>query len=206
MFKSFLNFVTVSLAVAFSTALAVPVAELEARQTCADVMVVYARGTFEEAPIGDSTSVGATLESNLTAILGSLSLSFQGVDYPADIAGYLEGGSPGGSQNMADDLTDAATNCPDAKIVSAGYSQGGQLVHNSAGNLSSTVLDRISAIVIFGDPDRDETISGVPPDRIDIICHDGDNICDGGILILPSHLDYQEDVPAAAEFIASWVS
>jgi len=59
MFKSFLNFVTVGLGVAFSTALAVPVAELETRQTCADVMVVYARGTFEEAPIGDSTSVTA---------------------------------------------------------------------------------------------------------------------------------------------------
>jgi len=36
-----------------------------------------------------------------------------------------------------------------AKLVSSGYSQGGQLVHNSAAMLSSAVLNRINAVVIF---------------------------------------------------------
>jgi len=39
------------------------------------------------------------------AVLGSRSLSFQGVDYPADIPGFLEGGDPQGSRNMANDVS-----------------------------------------------------------------------------------------------------
>ncbi|KAK7462162.1 hypothetical protein VKT23_007765 [Stygiomarasmius scandens] len=207
MFKHFSILLAIASVIASSLnhALAAPVEELKARQPCADVMVFYARGTTEPAPIGSSTSVGADLQSNLMAVLGSRSLSFQGVDYPADIPGFLEGGDPQGSRNMANDLTNAANACPNAKLVSSGYSQGGQLVHNSAAMLSSAVLNRINAVVIFGDPDRDRPIAGIPSNRIDIICHVGDNICDGGDLILPPHLDYQLNVPAAAQFIASLV-
>ncbi|THV05716.1 cutinase-domain-containing protein [Dendrothele bispora CBS 962.96] len=176
MFKSLLTFVTIAgLAV---SGLAAPV--IEARQSCADVIVVYARGTGQSGTIGDPQSVGALLQADLASALGSRSLSFRGVDYPASIAGFLEGG--------ATDLTSAANSCPNSKIVSAGYSQGGQLVHNSAAMLSTAVKNRISAVVIFGDPKRDQPISGIPSNRIDIICHTGDNICDGGIIVAAPHL------------------
>ncbi|THV05718.1 carbohydrate esterase family 5 protein, partial [Dendrothele bispora CBS 962.96] len=197
MFKSLLTFVTIAgLAV---SGLAAPV--IEARQSCADVIVVYARGTGQSGTIGDPQSVGALLQADLASALGSRSLSFRGVDYPASIAGFLEGGDPQGSQDMATDLTSAANSCPNSKIVSAGYSQGGQLVHNSAAMLSTAVKNRISAVVIFGDPKRDQPISGIPSNRIDIICHTGDNICDGGIIVAAPHLNYQQDAPAAAQFI-----
>lgn len=42
--------------------------------------------------------------------------------------------------------------CPDTKVVMAGYSQGGQLVHNAAKMLDSSTTSKVAAAVIFGDP------------------------------------------------------
>ncbi|ESK95146.1 cutinase [Moniliophthora roreri MCA 2997] len=124
-------------------------APVERRATvqCADVMVFFARGTTEPAPIG--TIVGPPLKAALQRELGSQTMSFQGVDYSANVAGFLQGGDKQGSRTMADDITNAANSCPNAKIVTAGYSQGGQLVHNSAELLSPDVVSRINAAVIF---------------------------------------------------------
>ncbi|KAF5393092.1 hypothetical protein D9757_001242 [Collybiopsis confluens] len=167
------------------------------RAQCADVMVIFARGTTEPAPIG--TIVGPPLQSALQSQLKGQTLSFQGVDYPADIPGFLEGGDKQGSQTMANDLTNAATSCPNAKIVTAGYSQGGQLVHNSANLLSPAVASRINAAVIFGDPDNGTDVTGVA--NLKVTCHNGDNICQHGDLVLPPHLTYGADTPASAQFI-----
>ncbi|KAF5374194.1 hypothetical protein D9758_004593 [Tetrapyrgos nigripes] len=194
---------TIALATAIAFASALPTTTLEERQACADVIVVFARGTTEPSPIG--TIVGPPLQSALQAALAGrgMSLSFQGVNYPASIAGFLEGGDPQGSATMAADLTNAANSCPNAKIISSGYSQGGQLVHNSAQQLSSTVKSRINAVVIFGDPDNGEAVSGISSSRVDVICHIGDDICAHGDEILLPHLTYGQDTPAAAQFIVS---
>ncbi|KAK7041736.1 hypothetical protein VNI00_009025 [Paramarasmius palmivorus] len=181
--------------------LAVPLTKRQ--QECADVMVIFARGTGEDPPIG--TLVGPQFQEALTNVLGDKSLSFQGVDYAANVAGYLVGGDPEGSSQMAVDITDVANACPDAKIVSSGYSQGGQLVHNSAGMLSSEIAARVDAVVIFGDPKSNESVPNIDASKVKVFCHDGDNICDGGILILPAHLNYDIDTPEAAEFVASKV-
>ncbi|KAJ7228209.1 cutinase-domain-containing protein [Mycena pura] len=202
-----------------SLALAAPV--VERRAACADVMVVFARGTTEPPPIG--TVAGPPLQAALKTALGAKSLSFAGVDYPADIPGFLEGGDKQGSQTMADDvrfalrtrftfgwltrpkLTNAANACPNAAIVTVGYSQGGQLVHNSAKLLSSAVTQRINAAVIFGDPDNGQAVTGIAAGDTKVICHTGDNICAHGDLILPPHLTYGQDAGSAAAFIASKV-
>ncbi|KAJ7080516.1 cutA, cutinase A [Mycena epipterygia] len=198
MLSSLVTFVALSL-----LAVAAPVAEERAANACSDVIVIFARGTTETAPIG--TIVGPPLEAALTSALGGKSLTFTGVDYPADIAGFLEGGDPAGSTTMAQDVTNAANSCPNAAIVSSGYSQGGQLVHNSAKQLSSSVAARINAVVIFGDPDNGQSVQGIPSGNLDVICHVGDDICLGGDDILPAHLTYGADTPAAAAFIASKV-
>ncbi|CAK5263219.1 unnamed protein product, partial [Mycena citricolor] len=113
--------------------------------------VFFARGTTEPAPIG--TLVGPPLAAALQRALrakGNLTLAFAGVAYAADVLGFLEGGDPQGARAMANDLTSAASACPrSAALVTAGYSQGGQLVHNSARLLSPAVQARISAAVIF---------------------------------------------------------
>ncbi|KAJ8082173.1 hypothetical protein AAF712_001837 [Marasmius tenuissimus] len=180
-------------------------APLEERQACADVIVIYARGTTQQSPIGDSASVGALFRDNIRSRLGSRTLTFQGVDYPANIAGFLAGGDPAGSRTMAADITSAANSCPNAKIVSAGYSQGAQLVHNSAKMLTSAVTNRISAVVTFGDPYQNQAVGSVPSSKVLVVCHNGDNICEGGINPTGPHTTYQQDAPAAAQFVISKV-
>ncbi|KAJ6504645.1 cutinase [Mycena vitilis] len=196
MLSSLFGFISLSL-----LAIAAPVVEDRAANACTDVIVIFARGTNEAVPIG--SIVGPPLQTALQSALGGKSLTFTGVDYAASIAGFLEGGDPAGSITMAQDLTDAANSCPDAAIVTSGYSQGGQLVHNSAAMLSADVLARIKAAVIFGDPDNGSPVQGVSATETDVICHTGDDICLGGDLVLPPHLTYGMDAPAAASFIAS---
>lgn len=60
-------------------------------------------------------------------------------------------------------------------------------------------------VLIFGDPNDGDPVGTIPSSKVKIICHDGDNICDGGILVLPAHLNYQEDAQTAAEWVASIV-
>ncbi|KAJ7069486.1 cutinase [Mycena amicta] len=183
--------------------LAAPIAEERAADACTDVIVFFARGTTESGTIG--TVIGPPLQTAIQNAIGSKTLTFTGVPYAADIPGFLEGGDPAGSATMAQMLTSAASSCPSAKLVSSGYSQGGQLVHNSAKLISSSVAARISAVVIFGDPDNGQAVQGVPSSKVDVICHAADNICMGGDLVLPAHLTYGIDVPGAAAFVAARV-
>jgi cutinase len=64
----------------------------------------------------------------------------------------------------------------------------------------------IATVVTFGDADRDETFGSVAASKVLIICHDGDNICDNGIIITAEHRNYEKDAPAAAAFVASKVA
>lgn len=52
---------------------------------------------------------------------------------------------------MAGLVQQAISQCPDTKIVMGGYSQGGQIVHQAATALGST-MSQVAAVVIFGDP------------------------------------------------------
>lgn len=70
------------------------------------------------------------------------------------------------------------------------YSQGAQLVHLAAPQLSSAVQNRVNAVVVFGDPDNGDGFPGVLNGRSITFCAAGDNICDGGIIVLPAHLSY----------------
>lgn len=45
------------------------------------------------------------------------------------------------------------------------------------------------SVVIFGDPNDGDAVGSISDDRVKVICHDGDNICDGGIIVLPAHLN-----------------
>lgn len=90
-----------------------------ARQSCADVTVFFARGTTEPGTVG--ITVGPALRSDLERTLTGKSVSFIGVEYPADIAGFLAGGSREGAANMANGVTSTANRCPNTKIVISGY-------------------------------------------------------------------------------------
>ncbi|KAF8884463.1 cutinase [Infundibulicybe gibba] len=174
-----------------------------ARQSCADVSVVFARGTGEAEPIG--SIVGPPFQAALQSALGGKSLSFVGVNYPASIAGFLEGGDPNGATTMANDVNSIASSCPNTEIVISGYSQGAQVTHLAAVKLSTTTQNRVKAVVVFGDPDDNQGFPGVLNARSTTFCAAGDDICAGGDIITPAHLSYGADAGAAASFVASHV-
>jgi len=178
-------------------------APLESRQSCADVTVYFARGTTEPGTLG--IIVGPPFESALQSALGSKTLQFTGIDYPATIAGFLAGGDQGGATTMANSVTSTANSCPNTKIIISGYSQGAQVTHLAAGKLSSAIQDRVNAAVVFGDPDNGQAFPGPIAGRSKTFCAPGDDICEGGILVLPPHLSYGADAPAAASFVVSQI-
>ncbi|KAH8834048.1 cutinase [Flagelloscypha sp. PMI_526] len=195
------TFNLVVLAALCATAFATPV-DLNKR-ACADVTVIFARGTTETPNIG--TIVGPSLQSNTASKISPKTLDFQGVPYAADVAGFLAGGDALGSQNMANMAATAVANCPNTKIVLSGYSQGAQLVHNASKLISAATASHVAAVVVFGDPDRGQAFGNSLTSKSVTCCRAGDNICDGGVLILAPHLAYGADTPAAATFIASKV-
>lgn len=82
--------------------------------------VIFARGTTESGNVG--TLVGPPFFSALATAIGSENLAVQGVEYAADIAGFLAGGDAAGSKKMTELVGQAITQCPDSKVVMSGYS------------------------------------------------------------------------------------
>ena len=59
------------------------------------------------------------------------------------------------------------------------------------------------AVVLFGDPFNGRPVGNVPASKVKTFCNSGDNICDGGVLVLYPHLTYRNDADAAAAFVRS---
>ncbi|KAL8832491.1 MAG: hypothetical protein Q9170_004862 [Blastenia crenularia] len=104
---------------------------IEARQTgdtendivdgspCKALTVIFARGTTETGNVG--TITGPPFFQALYNDIGAPKVALQGVDYPADIQGFLAGGDDTGSRKMADLVGQTAGRCPGSKIVLSGY-------------------------------------------------------------------------------------
>ncbi|GAW15533.1 hypothetical protein ANO14919_049470 [Xylariales sp. No.14919] len=175
---------------------------------CRDVIFLYARGSTQDGNIGGSP--GPQTIDQLKAKLGTSTVAAQGLEYPASLLDNLrsEGCDPDDAANFRDLITKAATECPSSKLVVAGYSQGAALVHAAAKLLTASVTSKISAAVTFGDT-RKKQDGGVIP-KIDasrglILCHDGDLVCSGTLIITDAHHDYDDLAPTAVSFIVSKV-
>lgn len=57
----------------------------------------------------------------------------------------MQGGSPSGSATLVTLINTAVSMCPSTKVILGGYSQGAQLVHNAASEISAAVSVRIAA-------------------------------------------------------------
>jgi len=194
----------------------VPEAEVERRQLdfsderdelsgpCKPVTVIFARGTLELGNVG--SLAGPPFFNALDDIIGASNLAVQGVDYGATIAGYLEGGDPAGAATLASLTNQAASQCPSTQIVLSGYSQGAQVVHLGAQQLSASVASHVSAVVLFGDPDDNQPINDIAASEVDTFCFSTDEICKGLPIVLPAHLSYSVDAVPAAEFVAAHVT
>ncbi|KAJ4112197.1 hypothetical protein NW768_011776, partial [Fusarium equiseti] len=107
---------------------------------CADITVVFARGTNEGGNIG--AIAGPPLLEALREKASTRSVAMQGVEYAANVTGFALGGDPDGSLRMAFDIAAIAVKCPKTKITISGFSQGAQLAHNAARYLPSFILER----------------------------------------------------------------
>jgi cutinase len=117
---------------------------------CKSVVVVFARGTTESGNVG--TLAGPPMFQAVAQKVGAGNLAVQGVQYPANVQGFLAGGDATGSKTMADLVTKAVTQCANSSVIMSGYSQGGQLVHNAAKMLPAATTAKVAGVVIFGDP------------------------------------------------------
>lgn len=67
------------------------------------------------------TLAGPPFVQAIGQMAGAGNVAVQGIEYPADIPGFLAGGDAGGSALMAKMVGDVMTKCPQTKLVMAGY-------------------------------------------------------------------------------------
>ncbi|WP_454789169.1 cutinase family protein [Mycolicibacterium lutetiense] len=122
---------------------------------CADVEVVFARGTDEPAGMG---RVGDAFVDSLRKQTAGMNIASYGVNYKASKL-QLHGGD--GAKDAISHIKSTLSSCPDTKIVLGGYSQGASVINIVAGNplgnitwgdsLPREYADNVVAITTFGD-------------------------------------------------------
>ncbi|KAI3317374.1 carbohydrate esterase family 5 protein [Xylariaceae sp. AK1471] len=175
---------------------------------CRPLIFIYARGSTQDGNVG--ATPGPQTIDGLKASLGADYVAAQGLDYPADLLDNLRSGGcdPDDAENMRDLITQAATQCPGSELAVAGYSQGAALVHASVEILDQSVRNKIVAAVTFGDTQKEQDGGQIPnfdPAKTLILCHDGDLVCSGSLIITDAHYDYDDLAPEAVSFIVSKV-
>lgn len=170
---------------------------------CRPYTLIFAKGTDEGGNVGDGSSPGPALISEVRKAVGAKNIAVQGIDYDATVDGFFVGGDSEGSEKYLKTTNDVAKNCPDTKIVIGGYSQGAQLTHNAAGKFSPATSSKVVAAVVFGDPDNSEPIGKISRTSIFSVCHSGDVICRSPGFNITAHLTYSVDTIQAASFIVS---
>lgn len=72
--------------------------------------------------------------------------------------------------------------------------------------LSADETAFVKSAVIFGDPNNGKPVGDISAANTKVICHSGDQICQGKSVILAPHLTYSRDANTAAQFVASSMS
>lgn len=190
-----------------------------AAQPCSDVTVVFARGTGGPAGPG---AVGANFIEKLRTRLADRSIDVRPVNYPA--AWDFKPSASAGAADARAQIESIAATCPDTQIVLGGTSQGAGVVALvtavdapvrgfTPAPLPDAVVDRVAAVVVFGNPVRKMT-GGGPLDVISPrfgaktldLCADGDPFCSRGLDFL-AHGAYPRNgmTDHAADFVAARV-
>ncbi|PNS17193.1 hypothetical protein CAC42_7247 [Sphaceloma murrayae] len=167
---------------------------------CRAVTFIFARGSTETGNLG--TIIGPQVSNGLKARYGNNNVATQGVNYAALLTTNFipNGGDPQGISDMKNQLTTAASKCPNTKIVAGGYSQGAAVTHQAIETLSASVRNRILGVVTFGDTQNLQDggrIPNYPPANTRIFCALGDPVCVGTLIINGAHLSYTTDAGPA---------
>ncbi|MCV7381282.1 cutinase [Mycobacterium alsense] len=177
---------------------------------CADVAVVYARGTHQEPGLAD---VGQAFVDSLTAQAGGRSVDAYAVNYPAN--DDYHNSATAGSNDASAHIQDVVANCPKSKIVLGGYSQGSTVIDLASQTLSAPAADRVAAVALFGEPSSGfssmlwggqplPTISPLLAGKTISLCAPDDPICSSGGNIM-AHVSYIQSgmTDQAATFVAN---
>ncbi|KAF3912759.1 Cutinase [Dactylellina cionopaga] len=126
---------------------------------CADVYIISCRATLEVVGEGQIGKVAEYVQDASMQTVERVAL-----EYPAVLEGYARSAAIG-AQALKDLVSKQASQCPQQKIVLLGYSQGAQVVGDAIGGggfgqmgaectpgMDEALVDRITAIVLMGDP------------------------------------------------------
>jgi cutinase len=196
-----------------------------ANDSCADVEVVFARGTFEGPGVG---ATGQAFVDALSARVPGTTVSSYGVNYPASLD---FGQAVDGIADATNRIQTIASQCPSTKIVLGGYSQGAAVAGYStssvvpagvalpaglSGPMPASVASHIAAVALFGTPDpwflgladRNAppiTIGDLYAAKTIQMCAVGDPVCFPGGLDRSAHSSYRSNgmTDQAADFVVS---
>jgi cutinase len=152
--------VTTTLLAAAITTPAVSDAEAD-DGTCAQVEVIFARGTLEPPGPG---ATGQAFTDSLTSRMGGKAVDVYPVNYPASL-NFSQAAD--GVADAANKVLNTVNTCPNTRIVLGGYSQGAAIAayitadsippgyalpDGISGPLPPTVAPHVAAIALFGKP------------------------------------------------------
>ena len=195
-----------------------------ADDSCANVEVVFARGTNEAPGVG---ATGQSFVDALNARLPGKTVDVYAVNYPASLN---FGQTADGIVDASNKIQTIAASCPTTKIVLGGYSQGAALAGYTTtdtvpagfalpagltGPMPPAIAPHVAAVVVFGTPDTwflNLVDHNAPPITIGQLytaktlqlCATGDPVCFPGGLDRAAHSSYKDNGMAdqAADFAA----
>lgn len=155
---------------------------------CPNIEVVFARGTDEPPGIGQ---VGQAFVNSLRGKVGGRSVGVYAVNYPAT---YDFLAAANGANDASAHIQYMVANCPNTRLVLAGYSQGAAVIDvitsvpfpaiGFNNPLPPNVPEHVAAVAVFGNPTNRVglplTASPVYGSRAIDLCNGGDPICSGG--------------------------
>ncbi|KAI8239724.1 Cutinase 1 [Colletotrichum sp. SAR 10_99] len=179
--------------------------ETGSSSACPKVIYIFARASTEPGNMARLPAAGPIVADALERIYGANDVWVQGVGGPylADLASnFLPDGTSSAAINEARRLfTLANTKCPNAAIVSGGYSQGTAVMAGSISGLSTTIKNQIKGVVLFGYTKNLQNLGRIPnfeTSKTEVYCDIADAVCYGTLFILPAHFLYQTDAAVAA--------
>lgn len=195
---------------------------------CADIEVVFARGTFEPAGIG---ATGEAFVEALRSRAGGRSVDAYAVNYPATLQFST---AADGVIDAGNRVRDIAANCPNTQMVLGGFSQGAAVIgyitedvvpagfalpQGLTGPMAPEMADHVAAVALFGKPSNGflNTINAAAPPvtvgplyagKAIELCIGTDPVCSPGGGDMGSHSAYATNGMAtqAADFAAGLLS